>query len=159
MISKVKSYVGLEEEEKSELEKFQEEICPSLSYEQRLYGFIGCFVTGWIISLLSCFALVHIKDQPGKFAVLYTFGNVVALCSTCFLWGPCSQLKSMMKSHRLIASILYLVSMVATLVCAFTGQKVILIVLCIFVQFFALLWYCLSYIPYARQMVKACIGF
>merc|ERR1740123_1258645 len=106
--------------------------------------------------MMACFALPQIKTNPAKFAVLYTFGNVIAIASTCFLWGPCAQLKSMFKSHRLIATSIYLCSMIATLYCAFTHQKTILVIFCIIVQFAALLWYCLSFIPYARQMVTSC---
>ena len=41
-----------------------------------MYGFGICFGIGIILSILSSFFVM----QPTKFAVLYTFGNLVSMC-------------------------------------------------------------------------------
>lgn len=125
-----------------------------LSKKQRMRGFVACFVTGWILTACSLIVLF----KPAYFAILYTLGNVTALLSTCFLWGPKSQCKAMFKPIRAGATILYLVSMIFTLVIAFTIAIGPLVLLGLAVQFCAMVWYAASYIPYGRAMIKKMIG-
>ncbi len=56
--------------------------------------------------------------NPVKFAILYSFGNIVSLCATMFLMGPCKQFKNMFDEKRRIATIVYLSALAATLVVA-----------------------------------------
>ena len=135
---------------------------PSLSWNQRWYGFCGCFVLGGLMSLLSSFALV--KGDITNFAVFYSLGNIIAISSTGFVWGPKKQCKKMFHKSRAIATVIYLVCIVATLIVACAdlgmenGAKIAVCIVLIIIQFIALCWYCLSYIPYARTMVKNCLG-
>ena len=46
------------------------------------------------------------------FALLYSMGTIVALASSMFLRGPVSQVKSMCKEKRIVATIMMLVSTV-----------------------------------------------
>jgi hypothetical protein len=82
------------------------------------------------------------------------------LCGTCFLSGPYSQVKSMCKKTRFIATIMYIGSMIATLTVAFAGNdwpaQGLLILVCVVLQYVAIIWYTLSYIPYARTMAQGC---
>ena len=40
----------------------------------------------------NCIRLVELlKGDPVPFALMYTLGNIVAICSTCFLYGPWAQ--------------------------------------------------------------------
>jgi len=96
--------------------------------------------------------LYLIALNPSAFAVPYTLGNILALCSTGFLVGPMRQLKMMLKPTRLIATIVYVAALVLTLVAAFVIGSSLLVLLAVIIQFCALVWYCLSYIPFARQM-------
>ena len=71
----------------------------------------------------------------------------------------------MWKETRAIATTVYLLCIVATLVVATLpeetidkGAKTGIYITLIIVQFIALCWYALSYIPYARSMVKNCLG-
>ena len=135
---------------------------PSLSWNQRWYGFCGCFVLGGLMSLLSSFALV--KGDITNFAIFYSLGNIIAISSTGFVWGPKKQCKKMFHKSRAIATVIYLVCIVATLIVACAdlgmenGAKIAVCIVLIIIQFIALCWYCLSYIPYARTMVKNCLG-
>ncbi len=48
-----------------------------------------------------------LEGNPTPFAVMYTLGNVISICSTCFLYGPWSQAKKMFASTRYL--LLYIV--------------------------------------------------
>ena len=96
--------------------------------------------------------------KPAPFAILYTLGNLIALGSTFFLWGPVSQLKNMFKPIRAGASIVYLVMLVVTLIVAFATSIGVLVLVCCAIQFCAMVWYAASYIPYGRTLIKKTIG-
>jgi hypothetical protein len=151
-----KRIVGLEDEQKTFGEEFSDAV--KLSRTTRMYGFAGCFVAGWVITFLALTALPKIGKQPAKFAILYTAGNIVALCSTMFLWGPVKQIKKMFEPVRAVATIVYFLSMAATLFLAFKVQKLLPVVISLCVQLCAMIWYCASYIPYGRSMIKSCLG-
>lgn len=80
-----------------------------------------------------------------SFALLYTFGNLIALIGTGFLVGFLQQLKNMADKSRRIASLLYLVSLVGTLLAVFlipnATAKFFVAIMCIVVQFLCLVWY------------------
>ncbi|RNA28115.1 vesicle transport SFT2A [Brachionus plicatilis] len=128
----------------------------SLSWSTRIKGFVFLFVFGYLISFISTSLLLTIGLVP--FAVLYTIGNMCSMLSTLFLMGPVSQLKKMFASTRIIATIIVLISIVCTLLCAFLLKNPLLCILCVLIQFFAMLWYSISYIPFARDAVKKFFG-
>ncbi|XP_067676621.1 vesicle transport protein SFT2B-like [Haliotis asinina] len=130
----------------------------TLSWSTRIKGFIVCFVLGVVLSTLGT-CLLFAKNGLVMFAVLYTVGNILSLSSTCFLMGPLNQLKKMFAKTRIIATILVLVMFVLTIVFA-TALKngAALAILCCILQFLALTWYSLSYIPFARDAVKKCFA-
>ena len=112
-------------------------------------------MTGVVLSLMSTFFVWDIpKGRPAPFALCYSLGSLCALGSSAFLAGPVKQAKSMMKETRIIASGVYIASIGFTLWAALGPNEPILVVLGIVIQFCAGAWYCLSYIPYARTMVK-----
>lgn len=67
----------------------------------------------------SVFALVGTPNLK-TFAVTYSIGNLAMLFSTFFLIGPLRQLKLMTSKNRLLASIVYVVMLILTLVLAMT---------------------------------------
>ncbi len=158
------------EEDKGFVKEFEDAL-PTLTYRQRLTGFGVCFGVGWIVSFLSAVFLPRINTSRGAamFALLYTLGNLISICSSCFLWGPCSQLKAMVECHRIFATCIYFVAMGLTLFCAFyqgpgytTGARIGAVIGCMLFQFCAMVWYTLSFIPFARtimkKMVTSCCG-
>jgi len=70
--------------------------------------------------------------------------------------GPIKQIKKMFESTRIIASIVFLICVVMTLVSAIAIKIAGLVLLFVILQFLALIWYTLSYIPYARDAIKRC---
>ena len=150
-------------------------MCPSLSYTQRMYGFAGCFVAGWMVSFLSTISLW--QGNFKTFGIFYTFGNIIALCSTAFLIGPKRQCKNMWKPIRRVATAIFLGSLLAVIITAASWPEYtaaaqaanakhkkghekpgggIMILLLIIIQFCAAVWYTASYIPFGRKMLKNC---
>lgn len=75
-----------------------------------------------------------------------------------FLMGPMAQLKRMFDKGRWVATAVYLASLLLTLVAAFVVRVGLLVLLCLICQLAALTWYCLSYVPFARQAVSSLLG-
>ncbi|XP_025900526.1 vesicle transport protein SFT2A [Nothoprocta perdicaria] len=129
----------------------------TLSFGTRVKWFGICFIAGIACSILGT-ALLWLPKGIKLFAVFYTLGNIAALASTCFLMGPLKQLKKMFEPTRLIATIVMLLSLILTLCAVFWwGKKGLAVLFCI-LQFLAMTWYSLSYIPYARDAVIKCFS-
>ncbi len=110
-----------------------------------------------MLSFLGGVYVLQIKTKPEIFATLYTAGNVVAMCGTMFLWGPCKQCKKMWDKERWLATTIFLVSMATTLVCAFLVPQpwtIIAVLFAIVFQFCAFVWYSASFIPCGRAILK-----
>ncbi|KAM9847616.1 vesicle transport protein SFT2A [Aulostomus maculatus] len=127
----------------------------SLSYSTRVKWFVICFAAGVLCSILGS-ALLFLPNGIKLFAVFYTLGNIAALASTCFLMGPLKQLKRMFEPTRLIATIVMLLCLVLTLCAVFWWQKRGLAIIFCILQFLAMTWYSISYIPFARDAVMKC---
>ena len=157
-----------EEESQSSLDETISSFCPALSWQERLGGCLGCMVLGYILSFGSFFRFKDLMlGDPTPFVVYSTVGNIISLSGSFFLSGPTSQLKKMFHEKRKIATILYLGALFTTLSVAFMpfsdkfrGVKAMLLVLLLLCQYVAIAWYCMSYIPFARQMAtRACSSF
>ncbi|OWM79633.1 vesicle transport protein SFT2B [Punica granatum] len=131
------------------LEGGSDEFC-SLSPMQRIYAFAAFLLTGLVCMFLSLIVFV----KPIKFAVLFTFGNLLAVGSTAFLIGAVEQLRMMFERTRIFATAIYLGCVVLALICALVIHSKILTILAIICEICALIWYSLSYIPFARRMVS-----
>ncbi|SJL04509.1 related to Vesicle transport protein SFT2B [Armillaria ostoyae] len=127
-----------------------------LSRTTRLYGFIGCLVVGFVLSLLG--SILLFIGQLGIFAVLYVMGTIVSLVGTGFLIGFLKQLKLMFKPVRVIATFVFLASIVLVFIAAFVLDNDILCLIFVIVEYLAYTWYTLSYIPYARAAVTKAVG-
>ncbi|XP_039244387.1 vesicle transport protein SFT2B isoform X2 [Pipra filicauda] len=115
----------------------------SLGWGTRVKGFVACFAIGCLCSILGSCLLWIPKKGLILFAVFYTLGNIASIGSTLFLMGPMKQLKRMFEPTRLIATTVMLAGL-ALLFCI--------------LQFFAMAWYSISFIPYARDAVKKCVS-
>lgn len=125
-----------------------------LSYKQRLYGFIVCFCTGMLCSLIGTICIFFLNFVA--FGVMYSIGNVCTIMSTMFVVGPLRQFKNMFDSKRLIATIVFIVTIALTLCAALWWKSAILCIVFLVVQMCAFIWYALSYIPYGRDMLCGC---
>ena len=101
----------------------------------------------------STFRLVQLlKGDPVPSATMYTIGNIIAISATCFYMSWHKQNKCL--QTRFVTTCIYFALMGFTLYLAFYGDNIsgrgFLLVLCIIMQFCALTWYTLSFIPWAR---------
>ncbi|KAI5561853.1 hypothetical protein POPTR_015G017300v4 [Populus trichocarpa] len=138
------------EREESFLEEESDGIF-SLSPTQRMYAFAASLAAGLILMFLSLIVFA----KPIKFALLFTFGNVLAVGSTAFLIGPGRQLGMMFDPVRIYATVIYIGCVVLALIFALLIHSKILTVFAIIFEICALIWYGLSYIPFARRMVSS----
>uniref|UniRef100_A0A453EFH6 Vesicle transport protein n=2 Tax=Aegilops tauschii TaxID=37682 RepID=A0A453EFH6_AEGTS len=70
---------------------------------QRLYAFAACLVAGLALMMLSLIVFA----RPIKFALLFTFGNIMAVGSTVFVMGVNKQLRMMLDPVRVYATAIY----------------------------------------------------
>ncbi|KAJ8471452.1 hypothetical protein OPV22_025795 [Ensete ventricosum] len=117
---------------------------------QRLYGFAASLVIGVAFMLLSLIVFY----RPIKFGIMFTFGNILAVGSTAFLIGPVQQARMMLDPVRIYATAIYVGSAIVALVCALGIHSKMLTLIAIIIEICALVWYSLSYVPFARQMVS-----
>ncbi|KAJ2931344.1 hypothetical protein H1R20_g5690, partial [Candolleomyces eurysporus] len=127
-----------------------------LSRTTRLYGFIGCLIIGFVLSLLG--AIVLFFGSIGLFAVLFGIGTVISLVGTGFLIGFLKQIKLMFKPVRVVAAIVFLASIGMIFVSAFVIKSDVICLVFVFIEYLAYIWYTLSYIPYARAAVTKAVG-
>ena len=133
-------------------------MCPDLDIKTRIIGFIISFIVGIFMMISSISQLLTLALGGQRwFAVWYTCGNIVCLSSTFFLMGPKKQCENMMKPQRKCTSLILFLSMTACLFMAFAGVSKLIILVAIAIQFMALIWYVLSYIPGAQKLCSGCI--
>lgn len=108
----------------------------NLTMFQRILLFAMCFGTGILLIGLSFTFLPIVVIAPHKFAASFTMGNILAIVSTWILVGPRAQLQSMFNPIRAVASSVYLVSLVLSLLAAFFGGKLryILVLITLFAE-------------------------
>ena len=134
-------------------------LCMSLTWQERLIGCGACMILGYLLSFGAFFRFKDLMmGNPIPFVVHTTVGNIIALTGSCFLRGPHRQWHAMMQDTRKVATMAYIGSLVLTLIVAFVppffGQALMLLILLV-IQYAAIAWYCLSYIPYAREAIQA----
>ena len=80
----------------------------------------------------------------------------MCLHRSCFLSGPKGQLKDMFKKSRLLLTLLYLGSLIATLVLAFLLPENLkgLVLVTLVIQMFAYFLYTFSYVPFGQKILK-----
>lgn len=126
-----------------------------LTYSQRIIAFLMMLLMGLFFSFLALSgASVMIVAAPKKFVFFFTIGNVFSLLSTTFLVGVSAQYRAMFSAHRFHAALLYCVAVFLTFFFALVQRSSILCLISAFFQIACLLWYCLSFIPFARTAVR-----
>ena len=130
-------------------------MCPELDLKTRIIGFIVCFIIG-IFMLISSISQLLTLALGGQrwFAIWYTAGNTVCLASSFFFMGPKRQCENMLKPERRKISLILFISMLSCVFLALAGFSKLIILLDIGVQFCALTWYVLSYIPNGQLCCK-----
>ncbi|KAL9262845.1 Vesicle transport protein SFT2B-like protein [Drosera capensis] len=154
-VEKMKMLVGFEVEDEESVAAEESGLMDelnrncTLSTKQRIHGFAICFAAGLACTFLSMLVFVN----PIKFGITFTLGNLLSLGSTAFLVGPKRQVTMMLDPVRMYATAIFLASMIIALFSALYVHSKLLTFLAIILEFGALIWYSLSYIPFARSMV------
>ncbi|KAJ9450060.1 hypothetical protein DIPPA_30687 [Diplonema papillatum] len=132
-----------------------ESIFPSLTWKQRIIGFACCVAVGFCISIVSWLAVVN--REWVQFGIFVSVANLVSMAGSCFLMGPMKQVKKMFEDTRLEVTVILITSLVWTLIAAFWLQTAWVVILMCIIQYVALLWYGLSYVPGGRMIVKKAV--
>ena len=139
-------------------ERFYDNL-PGLSLRERLLGCATMMVCGYFLSFGSFVRMKNLMmGDPVPLVVNVTMGNAIALCGTCFLSGPQAQYQRMFHVSRKMASGFYLGSLGFTMVLLLLPHfplRGLLLFLLMIGQYVAITWYCLSYIPFARDFVSS----
>ena len=134
--------------------------CPNMSKPYRIVGFLICAVLGLFFGLFSFGCLLSFSsEKAGSNGLWLTAGNLLCICSTLFLTSFTNQVKKMLEPARALNTIILLASMAATIVFALitTGIGSILVYISIGVQYAAMVWYILSYIPHGQEFCAGCM--
>ena len=86
-----------------------------------------------------------------------TGGNLLCVLSTLFIQSFPKQVKQMMNPIRATCTIVLLVSMIITIVFAAIDAGSVLQWIAFGVQYFAMIWYLLSYIPGGQVFCETCV--
>jgi len=147
----------------SEEDDFAGAFFPALGVKHRLFFCACCFALGQLLQFCSFGAVAGIfLGHPGRFAFLYTFSNITMMAATFFLAGPAAQLRRSSTKGRCKTFMLFLSTMVLTLGMVFAHPffgRALLILLCVGVQWCALVWYILSFVPYGHRFGRYAISF
>ncbi|GKT23644.1 putative multi-domain containing protein [Aduncisulcus paluster] len=128
--------------------------CIKLSASQKIVAFGITFGIGF---LMTIFGNIFLGKSSTTFIILYVLGTFMCIFSTIFIVGVRKQFKMMFAKTRLWATIVFLVAFILTIVIAFTTHSGGLTSIFLFVDSIALFWYCISYIPFARDAILGCI--
>ncbi|KPI89297.1 hypothetical protein ABL78_1630 [Leptomonas seymouri] len=120
-----------------------------LTWTQRMQGFLILLSMALFSTLMSWFALG--MANYWKYTVLSSLGSFLSMLSTIVLMGPSTQLAYMFDEYRFNASVLYIGSLFLSAFVAIIFQSVLLCIVCSLLQYAALVWYSLSYVPYGRE--------
>jgi len=136
--------------------------CPRLGLKQRLFGCACCFILGQVMQFCSFGAATGILvGRPGRFAFLYTTGNMVMMAASFFLSGPQQQCRKIKAKGRAATSSVYFMTMLMTMTAVFAHPffgRPLVILLLVAVQWLSLVWYVLSYIPYGHTVGRRVVG-
>jgi hypothetical protein len=134
-------------EDNSWFQETKKGCCPSLTRFQRIALFGLCIVMGTLCFSLSLMYVPVLLFKARKFALLFTLGSLFFVLSFFFLWGPLAYLKHMFSRERLILTVSYGGTLIATLYCALHLQSTPFTLLCAVGQIVSLLWTVIANIP------------
>ncbi|XP_067944250.1 uncharacterized protein [Watersipora subatra] len=127
---------------------------PSLSKKQRIVGFMLCLSLGLFCFFMCSLYLPLLLVKARKFALLYTLGSLFFLMSFSALWGPVNHLKHLFSGDRLPFTIVYFLTIGATLYFSMWKRSFILTIIFAVIQILAMVWYIISYIPGGQTGLK-----
>lgn len=148
------------EQDSTKLSNEEEESClPSLTYRERLIAFAVTFGLGLLIDLISIGSIFGLfLGNPVRYAMSLTLGNVLSIAASGFLLGFKRQAKGAFEPKRRVSAIIFIVSMVMTLVSVFYIKYPLVILIFVISQIVSYIWYITSYIPWGRKILLGCLS-
>mmetsp|Transcript_25776 Transcript_25776/g.56882 ORF Transcript_25776/g.56882 Transcript_25776/m.56882 type:complete len:273 (-) Transcript_25776:238-1056(-) len=145
--------------------------CPQLPFTQRLFGCACCVAVGQLLQFCGFSAATGVLiGHPGRFASMWTLGNLTMMAASFFFSGPTQQCRKIRAKGRLPTFAFLVTSMFCTLVVVygqpFLGRALVILFL-VAVQWMAQVWYILSFVPYGhtvgwrilRKLGRCCCDF
>ena len=120
---------------------------PTLSYKQRLIGFMTLLGLGLFCFSWSTVYLPVIVLYARKFALLFSLGSACVMSAFALLWGPWDHIQHLLSRERLPFTATYLGSLALTLYFAMVWKHTLLTTVAAGAQIIALVWFVVSYLP------------
>jgi hypothetical protein len=136
----------------------KESVCPKLSLQQRVIGFVVCSLVGFVISWVLVFVFVFSGFDVKTFAILFSMCQVLNIGASCFLSTPKGHLQARTKKHRVGPSVLSVLRIVLTLVCALATDIKAMGLVCVILLTICYYWYTISFIPCGTTILKKACG-
>lgn len=177
-----KVMLGLEE--KNEVDKACEAMCPKMTMKQRLIGYGACFGLGSLLNIFSWGSLRKMFDDPPDpvpFVMLFIFGNIIQLAAGMFFSGPVAYGKKLLSPEMRCAAFFYFTAMICLCVVAFqptiTGTTddgknecsegddctlepegvVGLVCMMVVVTYICMVWFVICSVPFGKRIACACM--
>ncbi|BFU24424.1 hypothetical protein EHI8A_134250 [Entamoeba histolytica HM-1:IMSS-B] len=125
--------------------------CLKLTWSQRILFCLGFCGFG----MLCIFMSLSFFFLPTRFAMTFTFGNILIFIGTSFLRSIKSQCQSLLNDpSKLISFIIYFASIGITLFSGLYINSTLLTIVSIVIEICSCIWYIASYIPYAQTCLS-----
>merc|ERR1712070_274254 len=115
----IRAATGTKREEEKNCEDKCNDACP-MTWTQRLIAVACCWGLGFVISLCSWlrFSDCTSSGDCAPFGILFTFGNLISIASSLFMWGPITQAFAMFERIRVCATVTFILAMILTITIA-----------------------------------------
>ncbi|EGV63310.1 SFT2-domain-containing protein [Yamadazyma tenuis ATCC 10573] len=115
----------------------------------------GLTFGGSVCCYLICIFLFPILSlKPRKFALLWSLGSILFLVSFGVLQGTKAYILHLFSSTRIIFSIVFITSIMMTLVCSVGLKSTLLSIIFAVIQLLSAIWYTVSYFPLGKQTLN-----
>lgn len=115
----------------------------------------GLTFGGSVCCYLICIFLFPVLSlKPRKFALLWSLGSILFLVSFGVLQGFKAYLLHLFSSTRIIFSVVFITSIIMTLISSVGLKSIILSIIFAIVQLISAIWYTVSYFPMGKQTLN-----
>lgn len=119
----------------------------------------GLTFAGSVCCYLICILLFPVLSlKPRKFALLWSLGSIFFIVSFGVLQGFRPYMEHLFLSTRIVFTVVFVSSIVLTLISCLSLQSTILSMIFAAVQLVAVVWYTVSYFPMGRQTLNLAGG-
>lgn len=122
-----------------------------LSYFERVSLFVVCMVGSYCCYAICFFFFPFMIIHPRKFAMLWSVGSLLFLAAFAFLNGAYKFAQHLISVERLPFTIIYIGSIVITLLFSLVWKHTLVVILCCVLQVISSIAYTVSYFPLGRR--------